>query len=607
MAPVEDLVDVATACARREPVNVVGVVVDQMSAMSTRGGSFCITFEIKDEHFDDRAWENSLKVRYFADNESHLPHVLLNDVVLFRNIRITNYQNRPHGVVGQNQKVSWAIFRPEIDASKDPAITTGPNEFSPTSTEKKKALELLDKAAPFLQLPLARSSRRSDLPAPSSTVIEASISSKKSQFTNVTLIKDLQPDRFCRVVGQVVKDHHYEGDKSTIWITDYTEQGDLPDHEKDGEDTGSHGDPYGHLSNKKQWPGPWGRFTLQVTLWDPHATFARKNVKIGDIVLLTYVRPKFSSYGGLEAAVHEDKRFQRNIHIQTVSPDYDKDAQELMKRRKEYWKIHGTKKEETRPAKKQRKFQEKAKEQRKEEGQTALPVKAAATAPKTQQNPNVKPREYGVTETSVDSLLSAETHIISLPGGVSYKVPFQNVCYALVVRVVDFYPPKLEDFAVQVQSTSIVDRDSEHMAWDWRFCLLVEGVEPLMSKNQQRERVKIFVSGAEAEHLLCLDATNLHLDSDRLDELREKLAILWGDLEEKKRGEPKDIKGKPWAPVKCSNLPFKCCIKEYGVPCRHSEDTDAMAIDEQLCVQKDCFGWERRFSLYATTIHDQSK
>lgn len=103
-----------------------------------------------------------------------------------------------------------------------------------------------------------------------------------------------------------------------------------------------------------------------------------------------------------------------------------------------------------------------------------------------------------------------------------------------------------------------------------------------------------------------LNIFSLRQDKQRLNELREKLAILWGDLEEKKSQEPETAEGGPWAPVKSSNLPFSCCIKEYGVRCRHSEDTDAMAIDGQLCVQKDCFGWERRFSLYATTIHDQS-
>lgn len=78
--------------------------------------------------------------------------------------------------------------------------------------------------------------------------------------------------------------------------------------------------------------------------------------------------------------------------------------------------------------------------------------------------------------------------------------------------MVDFFPPKLEDFAVQVPMESILAGDNGHdpsgtprMQWEWRFCLLVEGTEPLVS-NQVRAQMKVFVTGGEAEHLLNLDA-----------------------------------------------------------------------------------------------------
>lgn len=45
------------------------------------------------------------------------------------------------------------------------------------------------------------------------------------------------------------------------------------------------------------------------------------------------------------------------------------------------------------------------------------------------------------------------------------------------------------------------------MEWEWRFCLLVEGTEPLMSKSEVRAQMKLFVTGAEAVHLLSLDPT----------------------------------------------------------------------------------------------------
>jgi protection-of-telomeres protein 1 len=123
--------------------------------------------------------------------------------------------------------------------------------------------------------------------------------------------------------------------------------------------------------------------------------------------------------------------------------------------------------------------------------------------------------------------LTNETHNNSLPGGVEYRLPFQNVAYRATVRVVDFFPPKLEDFAVSynpeykilsdVETDSQDDDDdddsvmngtaSQHRrrSWEWRFCLLVEDARPA-PPGQPRDRMKLFVWGHEAEHLLRLDA-----------------------------------------------------------------------------------------------------
>lgn len=116
---------------------------------------------------------------------------------------------------------------------------------------------------------------------------------------------------------------------------------------------------------------------------------------------------------------------------------------------------------------------------------------------------------------SIDSILSGETHINTIPGGITYQLPFQNVCYRSIVRVVDFFPPNLEDFAVPVPRDSILDdtdnsedqstANGRHAIWEWRFCLLVEDGEPTPRNQQPRERMKLFVSGAEAVHLLRLD------------------------------------------------------------------------------------------------------
>lgn len=96
---------------------------------------------------------------------------------------------------------------------------------------------------------------------------------------------------------------------------------------------------------------------------------------------------------------------------------------------------------------------------------------------------------------------------------------------------------------------------------------------------------------------------SLRRNGQALEELREKLFILWGDLEERKRkaiaeGEPNS---QPLDSV--SSIPFVCCVKEYGVECAHKNDLDLMQIDDSGCGHEGCLGWERRFAMFETVIH----
>ncbi len=52
------------------------------------------------------------------------------------------------------------------------------------------------------------------------------------------------------------------------------------------------------------------------------------------------------------------------------------------------------------------------------------------------------------------------------------------------------------------------------------------------------------------------NARSLRKDPQALARLREKLFVLWGDLEELKASGSNDMP---------SNTAFECCIKEYGV------------------------------------------
>ncbi|OOQ84938.1 hypothetical protein PEBR_28340 [Penicillium brasilianum] len=606
-----ELVDITTACSRRGYLNTVGVVVDVLPPCRTKGSSVCVTFTLKDCHFDQPSWYGGLKVKYFNDSMDALPNAQLNDVVLLRKIRINMFNDKPTGVASQHDLVQWAIFRSEPDPSSSPSITTGPVPFPLKSLEKQAALMLLDKTATGTPATMGQPARQEAVPQPSQVVQASMTTANKKSGLPLELIQDVQPGPFVQILGQVVKTKTYDSEKCIMYLTDYTSNGSLMDIKKDDEDEmGTEGDTYDYLSRRmKNWPGPWGKMTIQVTLWEPHATFARTHVKDGQLVLLTYTRIKHGYNGGIEAAVHQDKQFSNKIHLQIISND-DHRARDLMERRKEYWRIHGKPSDDPKKASRKNKNEQKKKEEKIEEGQKPLSL----PAPGKNTNKHIKTRSYEVPPRSIDYILSGASHINSIPGGITYQLPFQNVCYRTTVRVVDFFPPKLEDFAVQVPMESILAGDDNHaptstprMEWEWRFCLLVEGTEPLRSKNEVRAQMKLFVTGAEAVHLLSLDPTNLRLHSTRLGELREKLFILWGDLEELKQ-QHATITGTEeyWAPAKTSSLPFMCCIKEYGVPCTHPLDPDDMALDEPGtpgCTIPDCFGWERRFTMFGTTIH----
>ena len=96
----------------------------------------------------------------------------------------------------------------------------------------------------------------------------------------------------------------------------------------------------------------------------------------------------------------------------------------------------------------------------------------------------------------------------------------------------DFFPLKLEDFAVRHRVTEFedlsdnddeIESDSDTCAsdessesesqdeskkpkWEWRFCLLLEDASSISKQLLEKERIRVFVAGADAEFLTKMDA-----------------------------------------------------------------------------------------------------
>ncbi|MCJ1333035.1 hypothetical protein MMC10_009729 [Thelotrema lepadinum] len=137
---------------------------------------------------------------------------------------------------------------------------------------------------------------------------------------------------------------------------------------------------------------------------------------------------------------------------------------------------------------------------------------------------------------------------------------------------------------------------------------------PATQTPPKSERMIAYVSGADAEFLLDMKARDLRSNSRALAQLREKMFLLWGDLEERKvkeaeekergRGALRESSGNAsgsgssqareertkengrGGEEKVMTRPFTCCIKEYGVR------NDAKGV------------WERRFGVCETRIMD---
>ncbi|THC88443.1 hypothetical protein EYZ11_012106 [Aspergillus tanneri] len=571
------LVDISTALSTQGVVSVIGVVVDVFQGpWRSKGTSSCTTFTLKDSNLNNGHTWDGLKVKYFRDNESQLPPVREGDVKKFN--------GKPLGVAAQADDIPWAVFRRDSDPNSSAAPMCGPTPFEPSAIEKRLSLSLLELS---FNIKRFRISSSETLP-PQSYSAGPSASKTKHTWNKFTLIQDAQYETYVNLVGEVVKLYPHGGDKALIF----------------------------ERFSKRRWTGPSGQMSLSVTTWEPHATFVHQNVKEGDIVQLMNVHIKRSNLrDNMEAVIHGGNYNNRTFKVRIVNVEKDDRAKELLRRKEEYWNKKKRSKrksqagnEATKAPKKSNKKQKQKPEAKQEESQTSLAIKKRYATNKTTGNP-------GCSNRSIEDIITNKSHNNIAPYNIEYRFPFQNLCYRSTVRVVDYFPPSLEDFAVPNQedtkrrvSNNYEDFDEGFTGWEWRFCLLVESSPP-PAPGQPKEQMKLFVSSHDAEYLLHMDATDLRKNSVRLAQLREKLFLLWGNLEEEKRKSAEQTTLVPHNPSTLSSRPFTCCIKEYGVICSHRANTktdpDNMSSDDDessSCSHDGCFGWDRRFAMFYTSI-----
>jgi protection-of-telomeres protein 1 len=179
---------------------------------------------------------------------------------------------------------------------------------------------------------------------------------KAKQAMNIkekfSLLKDVKPGGFYDILGEVAKVYWGHSGPATLHLTDYTTNTLFYNHSWGHHATseGRDGDEFGYIKTKaktpKEWPGPYGKTCIQLTLFDGHADFVREeNVVAKQWVALKNVQVNFGKMGGcLEGFMRGDRdSFEGKMHVQILkhSDEPDKiDARwkDAVSRKREWWK-----------------------------------------------------------------------------------------------------------------------------------------------------------------------------------------------------------------------------------------------------------------------------
>ncbi|KAI5207377.1 hypothetical protein E4T39_01856 [Aureobasidium subglaciale] len=633
---IKSLAEAFDACKDGQPlwsVNLMGTVVDKMDPKKNeKTGDLQLTFTINDS-------TRLLKARFFGEIP---PIQSLGDIILIRNCRVMFIRNTSETLIC-NEKKSTSTFVYQTDnlpreeaymqsfygGGQDlPCLHQVPqgSHTTPSKDEQLYALGLMRLSLPSLVTAAAsKATLLPDRPAASRAGGPPQVKQNK-----LCLIQNASYDKYCDLIVEIVKKFPDSYGNVELYVTDYTSNDLLfdypaPNDADTDDDFSRDGDVYDYISNvtgkRKNWSGPSGRHTLKVELRPPHAGFARDNVKEGDFVMLSNVRIKQSNLAVMEGNLWEDKRYPSKICVHQLR-NGSAELKTLRNRRENYWAHHKAKaaklkrqledqanEQSKTGSKKQRRRDKKAKMSGKNAGETA----AGSSVIANNQHVTCVGPEHDI---STIGDMHSMNHSYKSRSGREFTTPL-NVRYKVRVRVVDFWPPLLEDFARLVridQGSGDASDDGEgtispsSQKWQWDFYLLLEDLKSHQS-GQAPPQQWVHVDHMGAQYLLGIeeDATDLRHETQTLAQLREQMAILWGNLEELKADAT--AKHQPYPPdpsdpsvvaggMKLSNLPFHCCVEEY-----------AQELDEADSGSDEALGYMTVYAIFGTRIfsarHDE--
>lgn len=350
--------------------------------------------------------------------------------------------------------------------------------------------------------------------------------SSHSHGRQTVCIKDIREAYFFDVHGYVVKTYPSRDDAFTLYITDYTKNPQVHDY----------------VYGESKWAGPFGQQTIQITLWDSHARFARAHVHDGQYVLLRNVQGKRGDSGRLEGAVRGDRSNPNKVNVVIIESTHPA-VKSIKLRKQQYettWKIAKEKIDEV-------------------VIMQHLAQKALQMTPPTSINPNLETSYSQIPTTTVGDILEPPYLPMAerSEGPGARKRPHK---YRTVGRIIDFWPTDLRDFSrpycmvcqstyspvrseedETVSSTPVCtlcsaarDEENDPDTYEFSFTILLEGQDGVC--------IPVIFSGDDLETLIGNDIVPCDLykpeNKPMLFRLKEKLFLFWGDLEERFDGPP---------------------------------------------------------------------
>lgn len=93
-----------------------------------------------------------------------------------------------------------------------------------------------------------------------------------------------------------------------------------------------------------------------------------------------------------------------------------------------------------------------------------------------------------------------------------YRVPFVNCRYRSRVRVVDVFPPELDQFAHSLNDpnwtkhprSNATNSTGSKERWEWGFVLLLEDAQA--PRDGTSEKLRVVVNNSSAQYLLRMNA-----------------------------------------------------------------------------------------------------